>query len=212
MSGWLNQPTNTEFVDEIRAPSKDAALVDKQTHMWFQPSSPFFLGNRIPGFPKHWRLRKWTHLFSPFPEAHSAAFPLVVKYLPAWTQPAFRLLLHTQRPWPQGWRSEPTPRAVPLGPAPSPRVLAQCPKGSPWGGWMPQTRIKRNLFCSDPDMNGNMRSNRKGIILDKCVPLTEENKLELCATPHRFQFLPLGVVWRTLHKKTWERVKMLHAC
>lgn len=38
-----------------------------------------------------------------------------------------------------------------------------------------------------------MRSNRKGIILDKCVPLTEENKLELCALPHKFQFLHLGV-------------------
>lgn len=58
---------------------------------------------------------------------------------------------------------------------------------------MPRTRFKWNLFCSDSDTNGDMRSNRKGIILDKCVPLTEENKLELCALPHKFQFLHLGV-------------------
>ena len=58
-----------------------------------------------------------------------------------------------------------------------------------WGSWMRLTRTKCKLFCPDPDVTAK----GKKIILDKCVTLTKENKLELCAVPHKFQFLILGV-------------------
>ena len=166
-----------------------------QTHMWFQPSSPFLLGNCIPGFPKDWRLRKWTHLFSPFPEPHSAAFPLVMKYLPVWTQPAFRLLLHTQWPWPQGRRSEPCPMQHRQGQHLPPGSLPNARRAHHGEAGCLQLESNETCFALIQTWMATweVTTREKKIILDKCVPLTEENKLELCVMPHKFQFLHLGV-------------------